>query len=229
MAIFEKGILPRLYWRFLHKYYAQDLLIDLKLAAKAEAVAYMQAHLRHALLFKDRDALLLFALAEASEPGLICEFGVEKGHSLTLLANAAGGRVVHGFDSFRGLPDHWTGTFEARGKFDLAGRLPKVPGNAELHVGWFDETLPKFLGQRGEAVAFLHVDCDIYSSTRTVFEHLGPRLQPGAVIVFDEYFNYPGWREHEWKAFQEWIARTGRSYRYIGFATEKGHVAVRLD
>jgi hypothetical protein len=29
------------------------------------------------------------------------------------------------------------------------------------------------------------------------------RLASGSVIVFDEYFNYPGWKVHEFKAFQD--------------------------
>ncbi|MDE1904592.1 MAG: class I SAM-dependent methyltransferase, partial [Alphaproteobacteria bacterium] len=77
-------------------------------------------------------------------------------------------------------------------------------------------------------VAFLHVDCDIYSSTKTVFDHLASRLGPGAVIVFDEYFNYPNWERHEFKAFQEFIRDSGLSYRYLGFAQKNGHVAVML-
>jgi len=75
----------------------------------------------------------------------------------------------------------------------------------------------------------IHVDCDIYSSTRTIFELLGQRMVTGSVIVFDEYFNYPGWRQHEYKAFQEFIAASGHHYRYLGYAGEKGHVAVIID
>lgn len=228
MAIFDKGILPRLYWRFVHKYYAQDLLIDLKLAAKQEAVAYVQEKMGEALIFKDRFAQLTFAFKDTAVPGLVLEFGVEKGASLTLLAELAGGRTVHGFDAFQGLPDHWSGTFETQGKFDMGGKPPEVPANARLHIGWFDETLPKFLAETNDPVAFLHVDCDIYPSTKTIFSLLGERLQAGATIVFDEYFNYPGWRAHEFKAFQEWIAASGRRYRYLGFTSEKGHVAVRM-
>jgi hypothetical protein len=51
---------------------------------------------------------------------------------------------------------------------------------------------------------------------------------PGTVIVFDEYFNYPGWRLHEFKAFQEFISTTNRKYRYIGLSAEKGHIAVQI-
>jgi hypothetical protein len=57
---------------------------------------------------------------------------------------------------------------------------------------------------------------------------LAPRLQNGTVIVFDEYFNYPNWQRHEWRAFQEFIRDSGFLYRYLGFAQKNGHVAVRL-
>ena len=39
--------------------------------------------------------------------------------------------------------------------------------------------------------------------------------------MFDEYLNYPGWQQHEHKAFAEFIARTGRRYRYLGFASSQ--------
>lgn len=229
MAIFEKGVWTRLYWRFLHKYYAQDLLIDLKLAAKRESVDYIREHMADALIFRDRFDLLAFAVKDTAVPGLILEFGVEKGASLALLANTAAPREVHGFDAFEGLPEHWSGTFERKGKFSMGGKPPSVPANAKLHIGWFDKTLPQFLREHAEPVAVLHVDCDIYSSAKTVFDLLGSRIQKGTAIVFDEYFNYPGWRAHEFKAFQEWIAASGRRYRYIGFSAEKGHVAVRIE
>jgi hypothetical protein len=107
--------------------------------------------------------------------------------------------------------------------------LPEVPGNVALHKGWFEQTLPAFLAAHpDDGVAFLHVDCDIYSSTVTVLRALGPRLKPGAVLVFDEYFNYPNWQRHEWRAFQEFVRDAGMSYRYLGFAQKNGHVAVML-
>ena len=117
---------------------------------------------------------------------------------------------------------------ETKGKFTMKGKLPSVPDNVQLHVGWFDRTLPEFLQTTAENVAFLHIDCDIYESTRTVFDILRDRIVRGTVIVFDEYFNYPGWRLHEFKAFQEFIAKRSLKYEYIGMSAEKGHVAVQI-
>ena len=68
--------------------------------------------------------------------------------------------------------------------------------------GLFDDTLPSFAKTHTQPVSFLHVDCDLYSSTKAIFDILGDQIVEGTVIVFDEYFNYPGWQHHEFKAFQ---------------------------
>lgn len=232
MAILKRGFLregffTRAYRKLLHSIYANDLWIDLRLHAKREAVDYIINHMQSALVRADRLELLSFAYARAPAEGLILEFGVEKGASLRHLAGLTQ-RTVHGFDSFEGLPGDWHGTKEAKGAFSQKGRLPKVPANARLHVGWFDATLPELLAQDASPCALIHVDCDIYASTASIFTSLAGRIQPGTVIVFDEYFNYPGWRQHEYKAFQEFIAASGLSYDYLGFSAEKGHVAVRI-
>ena len=53
----------------------------------------------------------------------------------------------------------------------------------------------------------------------------GDRIGPGTVIVFNEYFNYPGWQTHEFKAFQEFIAERSLSYRYLCFNKNECNVA----
>lgn len=229
MAIFKRGwhegFLARLYRKYLHSFYVNDLWLDLRLHAKKEAVQYIIENMPEAMVVRDRYDLLDFALARAPAEGLILEFGVEKGLSLRHLA-ASTSRLVHGFDSFEGLPGDWNGTREAKGAFSRRGKLPQTAPNARLHVGWFDATLPKFLAENPEPCALIHIDCDIYESTRSVFRLLRERISRGTVVVFDEYFNYPGWRGHEFKAFGEFIAKTNFSYSYLAYSGEKGHVAV---
>jgi len=218
----------RLYRRFFIKYHTRYLITGLQERAKQQSLDYIEAHMADALIFLDRWDLLGFAAAQAPAQGLMLEFGVGDGGSLRHLA-AQTPRQLHGFDSFEGLPEDWSGTFERKGKFGRQGSLPEVPANVSLHRGWFDQTMPVFLAAHpDEKIALLHVDCDIYSSTVTIFALLASRLAPGTVIVFDEYFNYPNWQRHEWKAFQEFVRDSGFSYRYLGFAQKNGHVAVRL-
>jgi hypothetical protein len=218
----------RLYRRFFLKYHTRYLITGLQARAREQSLDYIEAYMRDALIFRDRWELLLHAAQSAPEQGLMLEFGVADGASLRYVASRVA-RSFHGFDSFEGLPEDWSGTFERKGKFTRAGALPAVPANARLYPGWFADTLPRFLGEHsGESAAFVHVDCDIYASTATVLRHLADRLDTGAVLVFDEYFNYPGWQRHEWRAFQEFVRDTGISYTYLGFAQKNGHVAVRL-
>ena len=78
-------------------------------------------------------------------------------------------------------------------------------------------------------IAFLHIDCDIYSSTKEVFEILGDRIVSGTIIVFDEFYNYPGSENHEFKAFHEFLQKSGKKARYIAFNQYFEQAAVRIE
>jgi hypothetical protein len=98
----------------------------------------------------------------------------------------------------------------------------------QLHKGWFDQTLPGFLTRNPGPVSFINVDCDAYESTNYLLNQLADRIVPGTVIMFDEYYNYPNWREHEYKAWQEFVAARKITYRYAGFSTMRYHAAVQI-
>lgn len=195
--------------------------------AQKEAAAYARDNMKDALAIMHRDDSLRIALERAPSNGLILEFGVGGGDSIRHIAALAGGRTVHGFDSFEGLPEDWVGRHEERGHYSLGGTPPEVPANVILHRGLFETTLPDFLDAHDGPCAFLHVDCDLYSSARTVLEALTPRIEPGTIILFDEYFNYPSWRDHEHKAFQEFTATNAISYDYLLWGHQEVAVVIK--
>ena len=197
------------------------------LLAAAASARYMTEHMANAHNLVHPGALLDFALSHATLDGLVLEFGVYTGSSLQRIAAQSPG-TVHGFDSFEGLPEDWT-HFQKKGRFSLEGELPDLgTANIVLHKGWFADTLPSFLVQHPGPVRFAHIDCDLYSSAKTVLDGLEPRLATGTIILFDEYLNYPGWERHEHLAFREMISRVGRGYEYLGFASTASSVAVRI-
>lgn len=146
--------------------------------------------------------------------GLILEFGVASGFTINQIARAVEGRKVYGFDSFDGLPEDWRPDVPADSFRQSA--LPVVEPNVELVVGMFADTLPDFLEKHGEPVAFIHIDCDLYSSTKCVLDHLKDRMQDGTIIAFDEIRSYQGFEEHEYKAFNEFLQETGYNWQCIG-------------
>lgn len=177
-----------------------------------------------------RSSLLDLAVRAAREneatagPGLWLEFGVYRGESLRRIA-AGAPRTVFGFDSFEGLPEDW-GPGHPRGKFSLGTAVPLPPPNSEFVPGLFDATLPSFLDRRPQdRASFVHVDCDLYESARTVLGELASRLKERAVLVFDEFCGLLP--DDEARAFREFLRSTGLRFRYLGLSYE-GAVAVEL-
>ena len=193
--------------------------------ALAESVAYIKSDMTSALIRKDAYDVLSNGLKHARVDGQYLEFGVRSGGTIDHIARRRPNHTIHGFDSFDGLPEAWAGYSLDTGAFRGEG-IPDVESNVELHVGWFDETLPDFVAAHRRPVAFVHIDSDIYSSCKTVLDELTPLLVEGSVIVFNEYFNYPNWQQHEFKAFQEFVATNDVDYEYLSFAMYE--VAVRL-
>lgn len=198
----------------------------MRLEALAETVQFIKANAREALCLGSREKLLRYALALAPAEGHVLEFGVDRGASLTFIARALAPRPVYGFDSFEGNPEDWGGWNAPKGVFDRGGRLPRVPANARLVKGWFETTVPQWAAEHPGSIAFLHVDCDLYSSTRTVLTGLAERIVPGTVIVFDEYFNYVNWQAHEHRAFREFVDGRGLAFRYAAYGTRQMVVAI---
>lgn len=177
-------------------------------------------------LFGLSASLLRHALTQAKGVGLVLEFGVRRGTSITVLGEAAG-QDVHGFDSFEGLPESW-GSAPA-GVLTTGALLPTVPPNVTLHAGWFEDTLPDFLAGHAGPVRLVNVDSDIYASARTVLTALAPRLRPGSVLVFDEFIGNRSWAEDEFKAFAEYVAATGVRWHVLAAAPVTKQVAVMID
>ncbi len=215
----------------LHRGGSRRVALDVEetayVLASVSSAQYFLSQMRAAQNLTDPVSLLEAAMSRCTVEGLVVEFGVYQGASLRVIARHAPG-TVFGFDSFQGLPEDWT-HFQKKGRYSLDGKFPKFDeSNVELVVGLFENTLPGFLAKYPEPARFIHIDSDLYRSAATVLGQLEQRIVPGTVIVFDEYFNYPGWEQHEYRAFQEFVARTGRSYEYIGFASAAQAVALQI-
>jgi len=176
--------------------------------------------------FNNRNEYLKYVLTRLELTDSYLEFGVYKGDSINFIASTLPDKIIYGFDSFEGLPEDWRYDLQ-KGGFDMNGNLPQVNANVRLIKGWFNETLPEFVKAHPEQCAFIHIDCDLYSSTKTVLDTLKNQIGAGTVIAFDEYFNYPGWQEGEYKAFMEFIACNGLEFEYIA-RTNIAQVAVKI-
>eukprot|EP00438_Fugacium_kawagutii_P028184 Skav233623 [mRNA] locus=scaffold109:351292:357836:+ [translate_table: standard] len=153
------------------------------------------------------------------------EFGVYWGATLRStaihLTRTGSRQMVYGFDSFQGLVEAWS-DFTAF-EFSTNGQLPDLPQNAKLVVGWYNETLPRFVKEymveTKRVIEWLHLDCDTFLGHHQVcFDQAAlirkPYLVPGSTLIFDDILNYPGYEDHALRAFYNFIQESQCGIRW---------------
>jgi hypothetical protein len=160
---------------------------------------------------KHENTLREFAAQRALENDVSsswAEFGVENGTSARyFLEQLPEDGRLYLFDSFQGLPEDWVRGDLVRHKgCHRAEAIPQFNDpRVTIFPGWFADMLPL-----DPVLGFVHIDCDLYSSTKEVLE--GINVTKGTVILFDELFGYDGYEAHEYKALREY----DRPYKVIG-------------
>ena len=144
------------------------------------------------------------------------EFGVATGYTINYISQFTQDKV-YGFDSFEGLPEYWRDGFD-KGIFNRDGNLPPVNNNVVLIKGWFNDTLYDFIKSQNKKVSFIHIDCDLYSSTKYVLNTLKDYIDDNCVIVFDELVNFNGFDgdKSELLAFYEFVNENNINFSWIG-------------
>jgi hypothetical protein len=61
-----------------------------------------------------------------------------------------------------------------------------------------------------------------------VLDHCSELIVPGTVIVFDEFFNYPEWRNGEYKAFVEFVAAKKIGFDWLAYNSRSEQVALQI-
>lgn len=171
--------------------------------------------------FEERyNRYMKYVLSFAKVDGLWLEFGVATGQTTRKYVEfmPESQKPIYGFDSFQGIPESWAK--HEKGAFSVNGLVPIIDG-AEMVVGMFDNTLPDFIAKQEKNISVLIVDCDLYSSTKIIFDCCKQKIVEGTVIIFDELHNssglYPEWRNHEYKAFMEFVKEKNVSFEWLGF------------
>ena len=62
---------------------------------------------------------------------------------------------------------------------------------------------------------------DTYSPTRFTLEKIKPYLVKNSIIIFDEYYNYEGWKEGEFKALKEVFSENEFKYNAFNVVSEQ--------
>lgn len=195
----------------------QNIQMTMEALACRETAEYIvnNDELYKAAQIEGATEIIDWCLEKAPKTGMALEFGIGFSRTFKQIAKT---RHLHGFDSFKGLPESWRsglpkGTFSNAGmiKADLYEKCADGRLSGTIWEGWFEDTLPKFIAENQtdleRGIDFIHIDSDLYSSAVTALDGCAPYLKPGSIILFDEIFNYPGWNKDgvgEFAALMEW-------------------------
>ena len=197
--------------------YGHRVSIELTQRSIVESADYAEKNMPNLVLFTSnvKSDMWNYALDKRKNDGYIAEFGVWQGESINYLANKVHPKPVFGFDSFLGLSEDFVLDCP-KGKFSLDGIPPVVSSNVTLVPGFFSDTLPNWLENNSGIFSLLNIDCDTYESTSFVLNSIGPdRIVSGTLIIFDEYFGFYGWKDCEFKAWQEYCKINNIKYKYL--------------
>jgi hypothetical protein len=165
-----------------------------------DALSRMIARLQTQRACLDHAARLVQAL-----PGDVLEVGLGKGRTYDRLRSLFPQRTIYAFDRELHCPQ----------------RLR--PGDAELFLGDFRESLPAAFARLGRSAALAHVDlgtddlardCALAAAVAPLLDRL---LLPGAVVLCDRPMDGPGWSSLPYgaphAAFPYYLYRTGATGR----------------
>ncbi len=155
------------------------------------------------------------------------EFGLFRGYTFFQAWNHCNelklGEVnLYGFDSFEGLPPA-EGIDQVDGRFfegQFACSREEVEKNliaegidlstVTIVEGYYENSLTEHLRQQHpfKPASVVLLDCDYYSSTATALKWMDPYLQPGTILLFDDWFSYGESNElGQQKAYGEFLQR----------------------
>ncbi len=152
------------------------------------------------LLHFDTRAATMRLLASEIETncvsGDVAELGVYRGEFASLINSAFPERRLHLFDTFSGFPEEdvlkdrsmgfskaQTGDFSETGESLVFNRMP-LQANIVIHKGYFPETFSTCLDT---AFAFVSIDADLYSPTKSALPLFWDRLSCGGAMIIHDY------------------------------------------
>ncbi len=160
--------------------------------------------------------------------GAFIEAGCWNGGAGVLMAYTAkklgSPRATWLFDSFEGLPQFGkfdeekarikkrairhdigeaTGIFKAEEEHVRhLSRKMGVTEQVEIVPGWFKDTVPKVKDRIGK-IALLHLDADLYESTKFMLKELYDSVTPGGIVIIDDYGAWKGCNRAIYEFFVE--------------------------
>ena len=179
---------------------------------------------------KSREELLSHVCCNHLTSGDIAEFGVREGITMRIIQGSTlNSRLYYGFDSFKGMPASQYPTAYTKGELKMRRNdIPQFNSQTTIIEGWFKDTLTSDKTYFKNPLAFIHLDADIYESTKLALNYCLPFMGAKTIIQFDEIYCPKANSEyHEYKAWIEFVEEYDVQHEVVG-TSRRGQAAFRI-
>ncbi len=216
-----RQLLPESMQTFIYK--SRFYLSSPKLTSSLFNYTYTDEHVKFVHILEAINYMRVAGVEGNVLPQTFLEFGCHSGRTFCAAVNAAGFFKMsyaefYAFDSFEGLPEtdpvedgiFQQGTFYTSRK-DFVRIVKKKTGlrltDKNIVQGYYCNSLTPDLQARMPKAGVVHIDVDLYSSTVDVLRFLSPILVQGTLLLFDDWYCYPGGSlKGERRALTEFLA-----------------------
>jgi len=159
------------------------------------------------LLLKPSEMVFVYSVACAQRKtrGDYAEVGVYKGATAKMICEAKGDKHLYLFDTFEGIPD--AGDIDKRfsknqfpADIEQVKRRLRKYKNVHICKGMFPDTAKPMRNRR---FAFVHLDVDVYKSTKDCLAFFYKRMEKNGIIISHDYSSSAGVK----KAFDEFFEK----------------------
>ncbi len=165
--------------------------------------------------------------------GIYAEFGCCGANTFRISLNTIGmyGKPhnihhFYAFDSFEGMPEPkgidkslmWEKGICNISEKKFLKLVQKDQHRVTTIKGFYENSLKNFQFPNNTKIAMAYIDCDYYSSTKTVLRFLEKNLSHGMILAFDDWDCYFGDNKRGQRfAFAEWSKKLKKKYSFEHF------------
>lgn len=164
-----------------------------------------ELRIKRNLLLTFTESMQLYELAKSAVKieGDFAEVGIYRGGSAKVIASVKKGKKLHLFDTFEGLPkttkeDRYFDQGEYSASLEDVKKFLSDYDNVYFYKGIFPRSAKKINKTK---YAFVHLDVDLYRSTKESLEYFYPKMSKGGVIVSHDFPSSVGVKQ----AFDEFM------------------------
>jgi len=217
--------------KFVNGVYNKELYnIDRVLRKRSleRTAIYVEENMKNAIGLKNRIEIIKFLKEISNDKNnkLHLGFALYDAKMINTILKKIEPNILYCFENVKGLEEDWKDYKKGNLKNNFSMKFERK--NVKLVIGDYKENIKKLLNENKQKCELVYLDCNTYNITKEVLNVLKERIVKDTILFIYDYFNYLGWEEGQFKAFQEFVKENNIKYKYLAYEKYGYTVAIKI-